>query len=323
MSAPGHRQSPFPIVMRGYDRDQVTDHLRRLDAELRMMASDRDSAHASAEDLQGRLDDARHRIRDLQDEVNVLSVPPTTVAGMTDRVSRMLQLATDEASEVRANARDEADERLSVARQEAEDIRSEAAAASVRTKELAQDHADAIITDAEERAAKIDAEAKQREQQSQRDQESARERANEIIAAAERDAASLRGSAHSIAMARLGRSRELASSAKDAHTQILDHLAALREHITNLPDALALSDEELDLVSLTESDDLALLNRNLVGRDRFTTTDDSSSGEASEQTDVLDAIDNEYGDDSFGDDKFLGGLFGSAAKKEDDDQATA
>ncbi|MGB6245192.1 DivIVA domain-containing protein, partial [Gordonia sp. (in: high G+C Gram-positive bacteria)] len=163
MSAPGHRQSPFPIVMRGYDRDQVTDHLRRLEAELRMMAADRDSAHANSDELQGHLDDARRRIRDLQDEVDKLSVPPTTVAGMTDRISRMLQLATDESSELRATARDEAAETLSVARQEAEDIRAAAASASTRTKELAQEHADSMITDAEKRAAEIDEAAKARE----------------------------------------------------------------------------------------------------------------------------------------------------------------
>ncbi|KXT55859.1 hypothetical protein ACK8HH_06545 [Gordonia sp. LUNF6] len=319
MSAPGHRQSPFPIVMRGYDRDQVTDHLRRLEAELRMMAADRDSAHASADELQAHLDDARHRIRELQDEVNTLSVPPTTVAGMTERVSRMLQLATDEASEVRANAKDEADETLSVARQEAEDIRASAAAAATRTKELAQEHADAKITEAEERAAEIDEAAREREAQSKRDLEAARERAREIIAAAEEDAARLRGAAHNVAMNRLARSRELAESAHDAHKQILDHLDALREHITNLPGALELSDEERDLVSLTETDDLELLNRTLLGRDRFTPQDDASTTPA-EKTDVLDAVDAEY-DDDHGDERY-----GGPARKEDSpkgDQVTA
>lgn len=320
MSAPGHRQSHFPIVMRGYDRDQVTDHIRRLDAELRMMASDRDSAHASADELQGHLDDARRRIRSLQEEVNTLSVPPTTVAGMSDRVSRMLQLATDEASEVRANAREEADETLSVARQDAEDVRAETAAAATRTKELAQEHADTLITDAEKRAAEIDAAAQDRAEKSERDAEDARRRALEIIAAAEDDAARLRGAAHNIAMNRLARSRELAGSAKDAHTQILDHLDALRQHLTDLPAALALSDEENDLVSLTQDDDLSLLNRNLVGRDRFTADDLTPA----ESTDVLGAIKGEYSDDEYQNDRYGNG--GRDQRKTDeaaDDQASA
>lgn len=274
--------------MRGYDRDQVTDHIRVLDAELRMMAADRDSAHANADELQHHLDDARRRIVDLQDEVNTLSVPPTTVAGMTDRVSRMLQLATDEASEMRANARDEADETLSVARQSAEDVRASAASAATRTQELAQDHADSLITAAEERAAQIDVAAKEREEASQRAEEAANVRAAEIIAAAEADAARLRGAAHNVSMNRLARSRELAGAAHDAHKQILDHLDALRDHISNLPAALALSDEERELVSLDRDNDLTLLNRTLVGRDRF----DDAVPEA-EKTDVLGTVDRE------------------------------
>lgn len=298
--------------MRGYDRDQVTDHLRRLEAELRMMAADRDSAHANSDELQGHLDDARRRIRDLQDEVDKLSVPPTTVAGMTDRISRMLQLATDESSELRATARDEAAETLSVARQEAEDIRAAAASASTRTKELAQEHADSMITDAEKRAAEIDEAAKAREAQSQRDEEAARKRGEEIIAAAEADAARLRGASHSIAMARLRRSRELAESAHGAHKQILDHLDALREHITNLPEALSLSAEERELVALTEGDDLELLNRTLVGRDRFATRDDAPA----EKTDVLTALDE---DADSGDDVARGTNAGRDADRDDAD----
>lgn len=321
MSAPGHRQSPFPIVMRGYDRDQVTDHIRRLDAELRMMASDRDSAHASADELQAHLDEARRRMRSLQEEVNTLSVPPTTVAGMTDRVSRMLQLATDEASEVRANAREEADETLSVARQEAEDVRADAASAATRTKELAQEHADALITDAEKRAAEIDAAAQERAEKSKRDAEDARRRAQEIVAAAEDDAARLRGAAHNIAMNRLARSRELAGSAKDAHTQILDHLDALRQHLTDLPAALALSEEENDLVSLTQDDDLSLLNRNLVGRDRFTSDDQTPV----ESTDVLGAIKDEYSEEEYQNDRYGNGARDSQASSDQssEKQATA
>lgn len=298
--------------MRGYDRDQVTDHIRVLDAELRMMAADRDSAHANADELQSHLDDARRRIRELQDEVNTLSVPPTTVAGMTDRVSRMLQLATDEASEMRANAREEADETLSVARQSAEDVRASAAAAATRTKELAQEHADSLITAAEKRAAEIDAEAKEREEKSKQEAEDAKVRVAEIIAAAEEDAARLRGAAHNISMNRLARSRELAGAAHDAHKQILDHLDALREHISNLPAALELSDEERELVSLDRDNDLSLLNRTLKGRDRF---EDGDS--ASEKTDVLDTVDDDPIEDYESD------RYGTARRDESDDEPQA
>ncbi|GAC80024.1 MULTISPECIES: hypothetical protein [Gordonia] len=300
MSAPGQRQSPFPIVMRGYDRDQVTDHIRRLDAELQMMAADRDSAHASADQLHERLEQARAQVHSLQRDVDTLSVPPTTVAGMTERVSRMLQLATDEAAELRANAREEAAETISVARQEAKAERDSAATDAARTRELAQDHADTLITDAEERAAAIDADAETVRIASEKAQADAKERAAQIIADAEDEAARLRGAAHNIAMNRLGRSREIAGAAHDAHRQILDHLGALRQHLGDLPDALALSGDELDLVNADDSDDLTLLNRTLDGRDRFVSADPSRTDtRAAEATDVLDAISDEYSDDDY------------------------
>ena len=267
--------------MRGYDRDQVTDHIRQLEADLAMMAADRDSAHAHSDELLNHLDQTRARVRSLQEDVDALSVPPTTVTGMSDRLSRMLTLATEEAGEIRSTARDEAAEMISVARQDADAARSDAQTEAARTLELAQQQADKLITEAEERAAAIEQAAAEE-----------RERARAIVAAAENDASGLRGAAHHVAAARLARSRELAQAAHEAHKQIVDHLGALREHITALPGALELSDDELDLVGTTETDDLELLNRTLVGRDRF----EEETSRVMETTDVLDAVDDEYAD---------------------------
>lgn len=291
--------------MRGYDRDQVTDHIRQLEADLAMMASDRDSAHAHADDLLGHLEQARVRIRGLQDDVDALSAPPTTVTGMSERLSRMLTLATEEAAEIRTTARDEADELVSVARQQAADLRSDASSDAARTVELAAQQADKTITDAEARAAEIDADAEEVRQFSLRDRAeaerqiaemlaTAKARAEALVAAAEDDAAGLRGAAHHIAAARLARSRDLAQAANEAHTQILDHLDALGAHLAALPGALALSDDEQALVQTTETDDLELLNRTLVGRDRF---EADAWAPGLESTDVLDAVDSEYDED--------------------------
>lgn len=304
MSAPGQRHSPFSIVMRGYDRDQVTDHIRQLEADLAMMAADRDSAHAHAAELLNHLDETRGRVRSLQQDVDALSVPPTTVAGMSERLSRMLGLATEEAGEIRATARDEAAELVSVARQEADETLSEAQDEAARTLELAKQQADKLIADAEARAAAVDETAAELKEYTARDRAEAqreiaaqmaeaKERAREIVAAAESDAAGLRGAAHHIAAARLARSRDLASAAHDAHRQILDHLAALREHLGALPGALELSDDELALTGATETGDLDLLNRTLAGRDLF----EAEALRPIEITDVITAVDGEYDDE--------------------------
>lgn len=291
--------------MRGYDRDQVTDHIRQLEADLAMMAADRDSAHAHADQLLGHLDEANGRVRALQSDVDALSVPPTTVAGMSERVSRMLSLATEEASEIRTIARDEAAEVVSVARQEADASRQSANDDAARTLELAQQQADKLITDAEARAAAIDDAAAETKEFVLRDRAAAEReiaeqldeattRARTIVTAAEADASGLRGAAHHIAAARLARSRDLAEAAHDAHRQILDHLGALGEHLAALPGALELNEDERALVGATETDDLTLLNRTLLGRERF---EAAGSNAALDTTDVLAAIDDEYAAD--------------------------
>lgn len=291
--------------MRGYDRDQVTDHIRTLEAELAMMAADRDSAHAHADELLGHLDETRARVRSLQSDVDALSAPPTTVTGMSERLSRMLTLATEEAGEIRSSARDEADELVSVARQAAEQSRAEAQDEAARTLKLAQQQADKLVTEAEARALAIDESAAELKEYSARDRAQAQreiaeliadaqDRARTIVAAAESDASGLRGAAHHVAAARLARSRDLASAAHDAHRQILDHLGALREHLAALPGALDLSDDERALVGATDADDLELLNRTLVGRDRF---EADAYRPGLEITDVLEAVDVEYDDE--------------------------
>lgn len=284
--------------MRGYDRDQVTDHIRQLEANLAMMAADRDSAHAHADELLGHLDSSRNRISAMQADIDTLSVPPTTVAGMSERLSRMLSLATEEAEEIRSNARDEASEALSVAHQKADDTLAEATSTATSTVELAQQQADKIINEAEAKVRAANKAAADAEDEAASIVASAEQRAKAIIASAEQDASGLRGSAHQVATARLARSRDLAQAASGAHQQILDHLDALREHLAALPGALELSDDERALIATTDTDDADLLNRTLAGRDRF---DPADFQRAAETTDVLKVLDDDFAGDMFGD----------------------
>ena len=85
---------PFSTVRKGFDRDEVRNYFERFDAELRVTAADRDAAAAQARDLAKQLVDARDEIDDLRKDVDRLSVPPTTAEGMSDRISRMLRLAS-------------------------------------------------------------------------------------------------------------------------------------------------------------------------------------------------------------------------------------
>ncbi|WP_194819562.1 hypothetical protein [Nocardia sp. XZ_19_385] len=126
---------PFTVVRKGYAQDEVRNYFDRFDAELRVTATDRDAAAAQARNLASQLEDARDEIDELRKEVDRLSVPPTTAEGMSDRISRMLRLASDEASEVRALAQAEAAEMVSIAEQQATEMRGKYESLLGETKE--------------------------------------------------------------------------------------------------------------------------------------------------------------------------------------------
>ncbi|MFE6926176.1 hypothetical protein ACFVAV_34550 [Nocardia sp. NPDC057663] len=126
---------PFTVVRKGYAQDEVRNYFDRFDAELRVTATDRDAAAAQARNLASQLEDARDEIDELRKEVDRLSVPPTTAEGMSDRISRMLRLASDEASEVRALAQAEAAEMVSIAEQQATEMRGKYESLLAETKE--------------------------------------------------------------------------------------------------------------------------------------------------------------------------------------------
>ncbi len=159
----GPAPAPFAVALRGYDREQVTEQFHRYQAELRVLAADRDAASAHARELTDLLDEAQDEIDNLRREVDRLSVPPTTAEGMSDRIARMLRLASDEASEIRAAAENEAAELRSLARQEAESTRREAdrlrSDMTVRRDAMEQEHED-TLAQARAEAERITSEAR-------------------------------------------------------------------------------------------------------------------------------------------------------------------
>jgi cell division septum initiation protein DivIVA len=99
----------FDITKRGYSRAQVEEHLEQLDGQLKLLAADRNAAAAQAAELTAQLEGARTTIDDLRGQVERLSLPPTTMAGLSERLQRMLRLAQEERDETRAKAEAEAE----------------------------------------------------------------------------------------------------------------------------------------------------------------------------------------------------------------------
>ncbi|WP_214401941.1 hypothetical protein [Pseudonocardia lacus] len=133
---PEHDDVPFAVVRRGYDRVEVENGLRRLRAELdsttlardvarddlRMAASQLEQARADAHEARAAANEARAEIERLTAAVAELSTVPSTVDGMSQRLQQMVQIAQDDAGEMRRRATAGAAQVLSMAQAEADEL---------------------------------------------------------------------------------------------------------------------------------------------------------------------------------------------------------
>ncbi len=129
------------MVRRGYDQGQVDSHLRRLDAEIQILATDRDAALDQSAQLARELDDARARAERLRVQVRSLVSPPQSVQGMSERMRSMLRLAEDEAGEMLGQAEQEVDRRIQDAEARAAQLLATAKAESAAVRAAAQEEA--------------------------------------------------------------------------------------------------------------------------------------------------------------------------------------
>lgn len=272
---------PFTVVRRGFDQDEVRNYFERFDAELRVTATDRDAAAAQARNLANQLEDARDEIDELRKEIDRLSVPPTTVEGMTDRMSRMLRLASDEASEVRAQAQAEAAELVSVAEQDAAakrgkyesllaeteekrkalDIEYDQTLASARTEaaklvEAAQVESDRLAAEAEakRKASQQDFEVAMTERRAKATRMSEELEANSRAEAAQRvkdateEAQRLINSANQQSERKIAHARELAEELRVLRGRVLAQLLGIRGQLDSVPAMLASVNRESELL---------------------------------------------------------------------------
>jgi cell division septum initiation protein DivIVA len=128
---------PFEIVLRGFDRQQVIDHVNALKARVATIGAERDAALQRATDLNEKfeqlrrevaeattqVDRLRHEAAEAAAEVDRLQRSPLTAA--TARIQRMLQMAEDEAAELRTTTEQETTSLRESARAEADRLLAE------------------------------------------------------------------------------------------------------------------------------------------------------------------------------------------------------
>ncbi|MGH3588116.1 MAG: hypothetical protein ACRDQ0_17565, partial [Pseudonocardia sp.] len=144
--APPPSDAGFEVVRKGYDQGQVDAHLRRLDAEVAILVTDRDAALAQAAQLVRELDEARVRAERLRAQVRTLASPQQSPQNTSERIRSMLRLAEDEVADMLARAETEANRRtkeadaqaaqvLAAARADAEEARQQGRADAEKVRQ--------------------------------------------------------------------------------------------------------------------------------------------------------------------------------------------
>jgi len=103
-------QIPFDLVRRGFAPDQVTAHLERLEYDLRIATANSDATNQRLSELTAHLSAVQAEADDLRAQLDHLALEPVSMAGLSNRMQRMIRLAEEEAAEIRARANAEADQ---------------------------------------------------------------------------------------------------------------------------------------------------------------------------------------------------------------------
>ncbi|CAL9453507.1 hypothetical protein SUDANB95_02476 [Actinosynnema sp. ALI-1.44] len=264
-------RTDFDAAWRGFDRRQVRHYVAAVEADLRLLAVDRDAAVARADDLARELERARAEIRELRDELDRVCRTPVEPEALSERLRRMLELAHAEADEVTARARAAADQAWESTRRATERLRERherlVADLDARRHEMETEHrdllrrtrdqVDAMTRQAEQRRRDLDEQAARLRARVQADFEvaMAARRAEALREVADRRAAA-RAHAEQLVREAEDRARRLVAEARaqadrlDARRAgIAESLAEAERLLTDLDPLLDPLPEEAELLA--------------------------------------------------------------------------
>lgn len=143
---------PFEIVLRGFDRQQVTDHLGTLQARVATLEAERDAARQRVAELSDQVEHLRREAAEAATEADRLRREAAEAATEVDRlrqsplsaasarIQRMVQIAVDEATELQVSAEQE----------------------TISLRESARAEADRLVRETREECERLEAESRSR-----------------------------------------------------------------------------------------------------------------------------------------------------------------
>ncbi|RSM84196.1 M protein [Amycolatopsis sp. WAC 01375] len=159
----------FDLAWRGFNRAQVREFVREVEAELRRVEAERDEAIRRGEALAARLTATQEENRELKASVDRISRVPIAPDALQERSRRMLELTREEADDITARAAEEATKAEAERKRITEDFeramtlrRAEAMRALAAQDEAAQERARKLLDDAAEESERLVAEARQK-----------------------------------------------------------------------------------------------------------------------------------------------------------------
>lgn len=226
----------FDITKRGYHPAQVNEHLERLEAELQLMHADRNAAVSQAADLAKQLERGRSENDELRKQIDRLSLPPTTLEGLSERLQRMLRLAQEESAETKARAEAEAGHIRARAEADGAELRQRyermLAELEKRRADMEAEHRDVLAkarAEAEQLVSEARAEAERLEQAAQRRREQVEE--DFEIAMSGRRTEAMRALAEQEATSKSEAERRVREATEEANRRRHDALAEAKARV--------------------------------------------------------------------------------------------
>jgi len=161
---------PFETALRGFNRQQVLDHIESLDGRISMVVADRESALAQVAELSRMLDHLREesellaqlRQETMQATKQAERIQQSPIFAASIRAQRIIQLAEEEAADIKARAQQEARELKARADNEVAELKARAGQEITARHQRTTGEAEALLRETAQRC-------KQREAEFERD----------------------------------------------------------------------------------------------------------------------------------------------------------
>lgn len=141
----------FDIQVRGFNRNQVIEHLELLEDQLRLVTIDRNEAAQLNSDLRKLCDDTRRGLDEAEQRLKRIESSDTGLPAASQRVQNMLSIAEEEVQNLRDQAKRQAEIIRGTAETEARQLLSEAEQAASELRNECSE----LIAEVETRRARL------------------------------------------------------------------------------------------------------------------------------------------------------------------------